>query len=152
MMQNSGPDGKLYSGGEPRLQLLPRPVVHTDLAAAAALAATDQHGAPPPIKIGLSERERLADPQPGTPEHDDQGSQAPPVDRLAGGAYDRDDLLDGGRVRRVAHPLVAWRATGVEARQRGGRAATTGGIEQTLGHLSSFGERSSLPKMPASLA
>src|SRR4051794_40750262 len=129
------PDGKLYPGGEPRLQLLPGPVVHADLAPAAALAATDQHGAPPRVKISLGERERLADPQPGAPEHDDQGAQAPPVDRLAGGAHDRDDLLDRGRVRRVADPLVAWRATGVESRQRGGRAATTGGIEQTLGHL-----------------
>ena len=64
------------------------------------------------------------------------------VEALAGGAHHGDDLLDGRRVRRVAHPVVARRPTGVEARQRGGRTATTGGIEQTLGHWSSFGQQS----------
>jgi hypothetical protein len=129
------PDREFYAGGEPRLQLLPGPVVHADLAAAAALAAAHQHGAAPRVKIRLGEGERLADTQSGAPQHDDQSAQALPMNGLAGGAHDGDDLLDGGRVRRLAHPLLARPAASVETGQRGGRAATTGGIEQALGHL-----------------
>ena len=49
---------------EPGVELLPRPAVHPDLPPATALAGTDQHGAALAVKIGLSQRERLADPQP----------------------------------------------------------------------------------------
>jgi hypothetical protein len=115
------------------LQLLPGPVVHADFAAAASLAAAHQHGAAARVEIGLGERERFADPQPGAPQQDDQAAQALPVDRLAGGAHDGDDLLHGGWVVRVAHSLVTGRATGVEARQRGGRAATTGASSRRSG-------------------
>ena len=43
-------------------QLLPRPAVHPDLAALAALAAPDEHGAAGLSRSALLERERLADP------------------------------------------------------------------------------------------
>jgi hypothetical protein len=81
----------LEPGSQPRLQLLPRPVIHADLAPAAALATRHQHGAAPR----------------GTPEHDDEAAQALAMAGLAGGPHDRDDSLDGGRVRRVAHSLDA---------------------------------------------
>jgi len=55
---------------EPGNELLARPAVHPDLPPATTLASTDQHGALA-VKIGLRQRPRLADPQPGTPEHDD---------------------------------------------------------------------------------
>ena len=60
---------------EPGVELLPRPAVHPDLAPATALPGTDQHCAALAVKVGLSQRERLADPQTGTPEHDDQPAQ-----------------------------------------------------------------------------
>jgi hypothetical protein len=56
---------------EPGVKLLPRPAVHPDLSPTTALSRTNQNGAALPVKIGLGQRERLADPKPGTPEHDD---------------------------------------------------------------------------------
>jgi len=82
------------------------------------------------FQIGLGERERLVDPQPGTPEHDDQPVEAIAVPGVASVAHDRDDLIDRRRVSRVALPLVPGRPTGVKVRQRRWRAATAGGIEQ----------------------
>ena len=64
-------------------------------AAAAALAATDQHGAAAPIEIRFGERERLLDAHPGPPEDHDHAAQAAAVHAVAGGAHDGDDLLDG---------------------------------------------------------
>jgi len=42
------------------------------------------------------------------------------VDAVAGGAHDRDDLLDRRWVGGVADPLVARRPAGMEVRHRGG--------------------------------
>jgi hypothetical protein len=63
------PDGKFDSRLEPRLELGPSPCAHADLATASALAATNQHCAATLIEIGLGERERLLDAQPGAPEN-----------------------------------------------------------------------------------
>src|SRR3954454_12713946 len=60
---------------KPRRELLPRPVVHADLAATAGLAAAHQQRSAARIEVGLGERERLADAQPGAPQHDDQPAQ-----------------------------------------------------------------------------
>src|SRR5262249_34432135 len=43
-------DRELEPGAQPRLQLLPGPVIHADLAASAALAAAHQHGKQQRIK------------------------------------------------------------------------------------------------------
>jgi hypothetical protein len=51
MTQNSGPDGKLKSQVEPRLELVPSPGVHTDLAAR-SLAALDEQRTAALIEIG----------------------------------------------------------------------------------------------------
>jgi hypothetical protein len=51
--QNSRPDRQLQTQLEPGLQLLPAPGVHADLAAPAALAASDEHGATALIEIAL---------------------------------------------------------------------------------------------------
>jgi hypothetical protein len=64
------------------------------------------------IQIGLGQRQRLIDPQPGAPEHDDQTVEAVTVASVMGMAHDRDDLLDGRRVCRVALPVVARRLGG----------------------------------------
>jgi len=108
------------AGGQPRLQLLPGPVIHADFPPPAALAAPDHYRTPTRVEVGLAECERLGDPQPGAPEHDDQAAQALSVGGVAGGAQYRDDLLDCRRVRGVSHRLVPRRAARVEARERGG--------------------------------
>src|SRR5919108_2113010 len=69
------PDGQLDARLEPGRELLPGPVVHADLAAAAALAAPHQQRPAARVQVGLCQRERLADPQAGAPEHDDQTAQ-----------------------------------------------------------------------------
>src|SRR5829696_6755284 len=69
---------------EPRRELLPRPVVHPDLAAAAALAAPHQQRATARVQVGLGERERLVDAQAGSPQHDDQAAQPAAVHAVAG--------------------------------------------------------------------
>src|SRR5215216_1300285 len=113
-------DRELDARLEPGRELLPGPVIHADLAAAAALAAPYQQRPAARILVGLGERERLVDPQAGAPEHDDQAAQAAAVDAVAGAAHHGDDLLDRRWVGGVAHSLVARRAAGVELRQRGG--------------------------------
>jgi hypothetical protein len=104
---------------QPRRELFPGPVVHADLAAAAALAAAHKQRSAARVEVGLGERERLVDAQPGAPEHDDQPAQPPAVHAVAGAAHDCDDLLDRRWVCGVADPLVARRPAGVEVRQRG---------------------------------
>ena len=68
------PDGKPDSQLEPRLELLPAPRVHADLAAASALAAPDEQRAPAVIKVGFGKRKRLLDAQPSAPEDHDQAA------------------------------------------------------------------------------
>jgi hypothetical protein len=74
---------QLDPGLEPGLELLPHPVVHAHLAAPAALAAPHQQRSAAGVEVGLGERERLADPQAGAPEHDDQAAQPTAVDTVA---------------------------------------------------------------------
>jgi hypothetical protein len=73
--------------------LFPAPAVHADLAALAALAAANKDCPAATVKIALSQRERLADPQARAPEHDDQAAQSVSGRAVAGCAHDPDDLL-----------------------------------------------------------
>jgi hypothetical protein len=66
--------------------------------------------------------------QTGPPEQHDEGPHAGAVGAAAGLAHDRDDLLDSGRVGRVAQPFVARRPSGEIARQGDRRAPAAGGI------------------------
>src|SRR3954452_23181025 len=93
-MQNSGPTGSPARGWGHRAELLPRPVVHADLTAPAALAAPHQQRSATPIQVGLGKRERLADAQAGAPQHDDQPAQSAAVDTVARAAHHGHDLLD----------------------------------------------------------
>jgi len=88
--------------------------------APAALAAPHQQRSAARVEVGLGQGERLADPQAGAPEHDDQAAQSAAVDAVTGVAHHGDDLFDRRRIRGVAHPLVARRPPGVELRQGGG--------------------------------
>jgi hypothetical protein len=84
------------------------------------------------VKVGLGQRQRLVDPQPGAPQHDDQGTQAMPVTITPGLAHNGDDLINGRRVRGVTLALVAWGDPGAEP-WRGRRGTTPpSGVEQLL--------------------
>jgi hypothetical protein len=48
-------------------QAEPTPAIHSDLATAPALPAPNKNGPARPVKVGLGEGERFADPQSGTP-------------------------------------------------------------------------------------
>jgi hypothetical protein len=72
------------------------------LAAAIVLAMPDHNRPAPFLQIGLGQRERLVDPQPGTSEHDDESVEANAVRGVLGAAHDRDDLIDRRR-------SAAWR-------------------------------------------
>jgi hypothetical protein len=77
----------------PRLQLLPAPGVHAELATSASLSAPHEHGATALIEIGLGEGERFLDAQHSTPQDHDQRAQPKAVRAVAGGAHDGDDLF-----------------------------------------------------------
>jgi hypothetical protein len=78
------------------------------------------------------------DAQAGAPQHDDESAQPSSVDAGAGVSHDGDDLGDRRRVGRVALALVARRAAGVEAGQRGRRARAAGSIEKDFRHDASL--------------
>jgi hypothetical protein len=101
-MQNSGPTGSSGPCVQPRAQLLPAPLVHSDLAPAAAPAAADEDRSAPVVETVLGESERFLDAQPGAPQHDDHRSHAPAVPVIGRVAHDRHDLVDRGRVRWIA--------------------------------------------------
>jgi hypothetical protein len=86
----------------------------------ATFAAPHQQRSAARIEVGLGERERLADPQPSAPQHDDQAAQPAAVDTVTGAAQHGDDLSIVGGSAGVAHPLVARRPAGVKLRQGGG--------------------------------
>jgi hypothetical protein len=58
--------GEFEPPGDPRVQVLPAPVVHPDLAAAAALTVPDEQRPAARIEVALVQVERFLDPQPGT--------------------------------------------------------------------------------------
>jgi hypothetical protein len=62
------------------------------------------------LKVGLGQRQRLADPQAGTPEHCDQPAQPHRLRPVPGGSHYGDDFLHGWRVRRIAETFVARHA------------------------------------------
>jgi hypothetical protein len=109
-------DGQLDAELEPRLDVLPGPIVHSDLTAAPALTAAHEHRATPPVEVGFAQRERFVDAQSRAPEHDDQPTQPPAVMTVAGLAHDSDNLGDRRRISRIAAALVARRTARVESR------------------------------------
>jgi hypothetical protein len=101
-----------------------------ELASALRVSARLPHRAAGWVKIALTQGERFADPQTGRPEHDDHPAQPKAIWIVAGAAHDRDDLLDGRRVRRIPEPLVSRRAALVKAGQGRWRAASASAIQQ----------------------
>ena len=77
-------DRKCSSDREPRHELLPGPAIHSHLTALAALTPPDKNRAAGGIEIALGESECFADPQPSSPEHDDQAPQPETIRIIAG--------------------------------------------------------------------
>src|SRR5450755_1225284 len=67
-------DGQSRSECEPGIEMVPGPAVHPDLAPPSALPGANEDGAALSVKVGLGQRERFADPQPGAPSHDDHAA------------------------------------------------------------------------------
>jgi len=109
-------DQELTAGLDPGFELVPGPAIHSYLAAFTSLASTDEDRAAGSIQIAFLKRERFIDPEPGTPEQDDQGAKALTVGAVTDGSHDRNDLLDGGRISGVLLALVPWWAASVLAR------------------------------------
>ena len=105
----------------------------SDLAALIAFAVAHQQSAAVPVEVGLVERERFADPQPGAPEHYDHAAQPVTVGAITGGTHHRDDLLNGRRIRRIPNPFVARRNTTVKGRRSRWGAAAPSAIRQRDG-------------------
>lgn len=118
---------------KPRFEMRPGPPVHSDLAPLVSFAVADQQRAAIGVEVGLAECERLADPEPSTPEHNDHAAQPDALGAVASGAHDRDDVLNGRRIRRVAQALVAWRNALVKAGRGRWRSAPASAIEQWYG-------------------
>ena len=104
-----GSDGKLEPALAPRLKLLPPPLIHADLPAPTAFTAAHEHRTAAAIEIRLAERERLVDPEPGSPKHDDQRAQPPTINAVPRRSHDGDDLFDRRRVGGITDALVARR-------------------------------------------
>jgi len=65
------PDRELDAKVDPGPQVLPGPLVHADLAAAAALPTSHEQRASTVIEFGLVEGQRLVDAQSRSPQHHD---------------------------------------------------------------------------------
>src|SRR5215211_1797343 len=123
---SSGPTGIPIRNSSQGLGCSPAPRVHADLAAPAALAVADEHRSRARVEVVLADGECLVDAESRAPEQHDQRTHARAVGSFASLAHGRHDLLDRGRIGRVAQPLVARRAPGQIAGQRDGRATAAG--------------------------
>jgi hypothetical protein len=130
MTHSSAPTGRVTRWSSHGSICSHAPAVHADLAALAALAATDQDAAGRRVQVAFGKGERLADPQAGAPQQHDERLGAQAVRGAAGAAHDRDELFDRRRIGRVPQALVAWRTTAVMARHGRRRTTTTGRVEQ----------------------
>jgi hypothetical protein len=108
-------DRELDARLEPGRELLPGPVVHGDLAAAAALAAPYQQRTATRVQVGLGERERLADAQTGAPEHHDRPRRRRPWTPSLALRMTGHDLLD--------RPVSACASNEAPRVRRGGMSA-----------------------------
>jgi hypothetical protein len=131
-------DRELAADLEPRVELVPCPAVHPNLAPLAAFPSSDEHRATATVKIALLESERFADPQPRAPQQDDQDAKPVTVGTVPDRAHDGNDLLNLRRICRVLLALVARRAASVIAGQRRRRPAMPSGVQQHGFHESSL--------------
>jgi hypothetical protein len=139
-------DRQLNAHVEPGRELLPGPVVHADLAAAAALAAPHQHGAATMIEVALGKRQRLLVARRARGSRSARAAAG--VGVIACGVHDGDDLLDRGRLGRVAQALVVRRSAsmkpGTVAGERRRPARSSNGSDMVPPQASSTSRASEL--------
>jgi hypothetical protein len=104
-----------------------------------AFPAANQERAARSVEVSFGELQRLADPQTRPPQDHDQRPQPDAIDRATGGAHHRDDLLNGGRVGRIAATFVSRSPTLMKARHGDGSSAMTSGVIQNGLHLALLG-------------
>jgi hypothetical protein len=108
-------DRELAADREPRVELLPRPTVHPDLASLASLPMPDEHSTTGTIEVTFLESERFADPDPGAPEQHNQRTKSATVVAVTDTAHHGDDLLDRRRISRILLALIVRWTTSVVA-------------------------------------
>ncbi|MFZ0974387.1 MAG: hypothetical protein WAN22_19305 [Solirubrobacteraceae bacterium] len=79
-------------------------------------------------EVAPLERERLANPEPGTPQQYHQRTKSVTVGAVTDHAHHRDDLLDRRRIGRVLLALVSGWTPSVIARHGRRRAAVAGDV------------------------
>jgi hypothetical protein len=87
-------DGQADATVNPRLEVLPAPVIHADLAALVALPMAHEDRATPSVEVGLREREHLADAKTSAPQHHDERARSHAYWRRSGLAHHGHDLFD----------------------------------------------------------
>lgn len=110
---------------KPWLKLVPAPAIHSHDVAFAAFAAPDGDRLVCKVEVARLERERFADSQSGTPEHDEQRAQTHSgqlggqtgAQRLAARVQEHHKVLNCERMRRVGARFRCWRASGLGARE-----------------------------------
>jgi hypothetical protein len=132
-------DWELATDLQPRIELLPRPTIHADLAALAALPAPDEDGAARSVQIALLERERFADSQASPPKQNNQRAKPVALGAITDRAHDRHDLFNRRWISRVLLALVAWRTASVVTGHGRRRTAVTCDVQQHGFHESSLG-------------
>ena len=132
------PDRELSADLEPRVELLPGPSVHPDLATLATLATPDEHRAAGSVQVALLQGERFADAESGAPQQNDQRTKPVTVGTVADCAHDGDDLLDGRWIGGVFLALVTWWAASVVAGHRRSPATMPSSVQQYGFHESSL--------------
>ena len=129
--QNSSPGGSDVRSAVQPVKTDHAQGVHPDLATPVTLPMPDQQTPSPLVQVRLGQRERLMDPQTGSPQHNDHPPHPPTVTTVCGVAHEGDDLIDRGRIRRVPVALVRWDPAGAMGGHRRRRARATGGVQQT---------------------
>ncbi len=115
---------------DPRLELVPCPAIHPDLASLAALSAAHEHSPSGSVQVAFLVRERRAGPEAGAPQEHDERAESMSVGAVADGSHHRHDLFVGRRISRVLLALVSRGTPSVVPRHRRWRAAMAGGVEQ----------------------
>src|SRR3954454_14697485 len=128
-----GADGHGPADGQPAFELLKAPVVHANLATAAAFAAPDQYGPAAAVEIELVEVQGLLDAQSGAPEDNDQRACPGAVDGVFAAAHDGDDFLRARWIGREVAALLGRRASRVAVGYGGRRAASSERVQRRRG-------------------
>jgi hypothetical protein len=110
-------DGELLAEILPWVKLVPRPLVHADFTTFVAFPVPDQNRSARVLKVGLCQGERFADPEAGSPEHDDQRAKAQVVRPVARLAHYLNYFLDARWIGWIPVAPVTGRAPDMEARK-----------------------------------